>query len=137
MIEAIRPRYLKANKAGKTQILDELIATTGYHRKHAIRILKHGLKPKGLKKPGRRKVYQGEVIQVLEQIWEIFGRICSKRLHPFLSEGIAILERCHELEITAETKQLLLSMSRATIDRCLKKSSFYRSPPWSLHHQTG
>jgi len=29
MIEAIRPRYLKANKAGKEQILDEFIATTG------------------------------------------------------------------------------------------------------------
>jgi hypothetical protein len=52
MIEAIRPRYLKANKAGKVQILDEFIATTGYHRKYAIRVLKHGPKPKGLKKPG-------------------------------------------------------------------------------------
>ncbi|MFZ3080708.1 MAG: RHS repeat domain-containing protein [Bellilinea sp.] len=29
MIEAIRPRYLKANKGGKQQILDELIATNG------------------------------------------------------------------------------------------------------------
>ena len=124
MIEAIRPRYQKANKARKTQILDELIATTGFHRKHAIRILKQGLKPKGLKKPGRRKVYQGEVVQVLEQIWEVYGRVCSKRLHLFLGEGIAILERCHELEIAAGTKQLLLSMSRATIDRCLKKARF-------------
>jgi hypothetical protein len=91
MIEAIHPRYLKANKAGKEQILDEFIATTGYHRKYAIRVLKHGPKPKGLKKPGRRKVYQGEVVQVLEQIWEIYGRICSKRLHPFLPEGVIIL----------------------------------------------
>jgi hypothetical protein len=33
MIEAIQPRYMKANKAGKEQILDEFIATTGYHRK--------------------------------------------------------------------------------------------------------
>ena len=83
LIAAIRPRYLKANKAGKAQILDELIATTGYHRKSAIRVLKHDPKPKGLKKPGRRKVYQGEVVQALEQIWEICGRICSKRLQPF------------------------------------------------------
>ncbi len=52
MIEAIHPRYLKANKAGKEQILDEFIAITGYHRKYAIRVLKHGLKPKGLKKAG-------------------------------------------------------------------------------------
>ena len=124
MIEAIRPRYLKANKVGKEQILDEFIATTGYHRKYAIRVLKHGPKPKGLKKPGRRKKYQGEVVNRLEQIWEIYGRICSKRLPPFLSEGVAVLERCHELSLSSETKQLLLSMSPATIDRCLRKAHF-------------
>ena len=76
MIEAIHPRYLKANRAGKTQILDEFIATTGYHRKYAIHVLKHGAKAKGIKKVGRRKTYQGEVVQALEQIWEIYGRIC-------------------------------------------------------------
>jgi hypothetical protein len=124
MIEAIRPRYLKANKAGKEQILDEFVATTGYHRKYAIRVLKNGPKPKGLKKPGRRKKYQGEVVQVLEQVWEIYGRICSKRLHPFLPEGVAILERCHELNLSPELKQMLLSMSPATIDRCLRKARF-------------
>ncbi len=124
MIEAIRPRYLKANKADKEQILDEFVATTGYHRKYAIRVLKHGCKPKGLKKPGRRKVYQGEVVQVLEQIWEIYGRICSKRLQPFIAEGIMVLERCHELNVLPEVKQMLLRMSRATIDRCLKKARF-------------
>lgn len=124
MIEAIRPRYLKANKAGKEQILDEFIATTGYHRKYAIRVLKHGPKPKGLKKPGRRKIYQGEVVDELEKIWEIYGRICSKRLHPFLPEGVQVLERCNELSLSPEIKQLLLNMSRATIDRCLKKARF-------------
>lgn len=124
MIESIRPRYLKANKAGKQQILDEFIATAGYHRKYAIHILKHGPKAKGLKKPGRRKTYQGEVIQALEQIWEIYGRICSKRLQPFLPEAVMVLERCHELILPEEIKALLLKMSRATIDRCLKKARF-------------
>jgi hypothetical protein len=56
----------------------------------------------------------------LEQIWEIYGRICSKRLQPFLPEGVKVLERCGELSLSAETKTLLLSMSRATIDRCLQ-----------------
>ncbi|PKO07189.1 MAG: hypothetical protein CVU41_02600 [Chloroflexi bacterium HGW-Chloroflexi-3] len=58
----------------------------------AIRVLKHGPKAKGLKKSGRRKIYQGEVVQVLEQIWEIYGWICSKRLQPFLPEGVQILD---------------------------------------------
>ena len=124
MIETIQPRYLKAKKSEKQQILDELIATTGYHRKHAIRVLRHGSKPKGLIKAGRKKVYQGEVVKALEQIWEICGRICSKRLHPFLPEMVAILERHKELKLSPETKTLLLSMSRATIDRCLRKARF-------------
>jgi len=49
MIEAIRPRYLKANRSGKELNLDEYIAPTSYHRKYAIRVLKHGPQPKGLK----------------------------------------------------------------------------------------
>ena len=86
--------------------------------------MNHGPKHKGLKKPGRRKKYQGEVVQALENIWEIYGRICSKRLHPFLPEGVQILERCKELHLSPEIKHLLLDMSRATIDRCLKKARF-------------
>ncbi|TLM99174.1 DDE-type integrase/transposase/recombinase [bacterium] len=122
MIEAIRPRYMKADKAEKEQILDEFVATTGYHRKYAIRLLKHGPKPRGLKKAGRKKVYQGEVVQALEQIWKICGHICSLRLKPFLPEIIHKLESCNELSLPEETKRLLLSMSRSTIDRCLKRA---------------
>jgi hypothetical protein len=122
--EAIRSRYLRARKSEKERILDEFVAATGYHRKYAIRILKHGPKPKGLKKKGRQKVYQGEVVQALTQIWEICGRICSKRLKPFLAEITSVLERQNELHLSAETKGLLLSMSCATIDRRLGPARF-------------
>ncbi|MCJ7624072.1 MAG: ISNCY family transposase [Anaerolineaceae bacterium] len=125
LLEMMHPRYLKASKARKTQILDEFIAATGYHRKYAIRVLKRGLRPRGLrKKSGRQKVYQGEVVGVLKQIWEILGRICSKRLKPFLPEMVEVLERCKEIEMTPETKTLLLKMSCSTIDRCLRLVRF-------------
>jgi hypothetical protein len=68
LVEVVWPRYMKANRAQKTQILNEFVAATGYHRKYAIRLLEHGPKPKGRKKTGRRKIYQGEVVRVLEQI---------------------------------------------------------------------
>jgi hypothetical protein len=45
--EVVRPRYLKARKAGKVKILDEFVAATGYHRKYAIRVLNGGTNPKG------------------------------------------------------------------------------------------
>lgn len=124
LLQAIRPRYLKANKAGKTRILDEFVAATGYHRKHANRLLKNGPGPKSRKKKGRRKEYQGEVVQALKQVWEICGRICSKRLHPFLPEIVTVLERHNELQLSSETRVLLLRMSRSTIDRCLQAARF-------------
>jgi IS30 family transposase len=127
LTEEIYPRYLKSGKAEKTRILDEFTAATGYHRKYAIKLLTQGLKRKGYKKVGRKKKYQGEVIGVLEQIWEICGKICSKRLHPFIPEIVSVLEREGELSCGPETKKLLLSMSRSTIDRCLQKTR-YASP---------
>lgn len=68
MIEAIHLHYLKAGKAGKEQIPDEFAAATGYHHKYAVRLLKHGSMPRGLKKAGYRKINQGKVIQALDSI---------------------------------------------------------------------
>ena len=121
LVEVVRPRYLKASKGDKQKILDELSCATGYHRKHAIRVLKNQRQkcPKR-RRSGYKTIYGGEVVQVLKQIWEIYGRICSKRLQPFLPEGIRVLERCQEIEFSEETKALLLKISSASIDRCLR-----------------
>jgi hypothetical protein len=124
LVEAIRPRYLKAPRKEKSSILDEFIAITGDHRKHAIRLLRKGYAVRKKKRSGRKKKYQGEVVQALVRIWEICGRICSKRLKPFLPEMVAVLERHREMEFSAEVKELLLSMSCATMDRCLSKEHF-------------
>jgi hypothetical protein len=123
LLEAIRPRYLKANKTEKQTILDEFTAATGYHRKHAIRMLKNKVQLQN--RPKRKTktykiIYHGEVVQALEQIWEIYGRICSKRLQPILPEAIKVLERFQEIELSPETKTLLLKISSASIDRCLR-----------------
>ena len=124
MIEAIRPRYLKANKAGKKQILNEFVATTGYHRKYAIRVLKHGPKPKGLKS----RVVERNTRAKWYKFWNKFGKFMAefvqKDYTPFLPECIRILERCQEISLAPEVKQLLLNMSRSTIDRCLKPVRF-------------
>ena len=124
LTEAIRGRYLKANKAKKQQMLDEFVAATGYHRKYAIRLLRHGPGPRAMKKKGRPKKYEGEVVDALIQVWEICGRICSKRLKPFLPEIIQVLERHNEIQLKPEVKTLLLEMSCATIDRRLQKERF-------------
>jgi len=122
LLEVIRPRYLQAKKLEKQKMLDEFTSATGYHRKHAIRVLKNQEQVQNhLKRKSRtyKTIYGGEVVQALEQIWEICGQICSKRLQPYLPEVIKVLERCKEIELSEDTKELLLKISSASIDRCL------------------
>jgi hypothetical protein len=122
LLEVVRPRYLKAKKVEKQTMLDEFTSATGYHRKHAIRVLQNQVQVQNRHK-GKTKtyktIYAGEVVKALEQIWEIYGQICSKRLQPILPEAIKVLERCQEINIFNSTKELLLKISSASIDRCL------------------
>lgn len=130
LLETVQPRYRKAGKKEKQGILDEFVDVTGYHRKYAIRVLNSVIHKEHVKKPGPRKIYQGEVVTALEYIWEICGQICSRRLQPFLPEIVKVLERNHEIHLTPETKKLLLQVSRSSIDRCL--SSTYQAHPHGL-----
>jgi len=123
LLEVVRPRYLKASKFEKQKILDEFTSATGYHRKHAVRVLRNKVQAQNrLKRETKiyQRVYCGEVVQALEQIWEIYGHICSKRLQPFLPEAIRVLKRCQEIDLSLGTKELLLKISSASIDRCLR-----------------
>lgn len=122
LLEAVRPRYLKAGKGEKGRILDEFVAATGYARKYAIHLLKNGA-PRRSKKSGRigrRPTYGRDVVAALEKVWQASGRICGKRLRPFMAEMVAALERHKELVISPQVRALLLQVSAAQIDRLLK-----------------
>ena len=45
LIEGVGARYRGASVSERTKILDEFVAITGYHRKHAIRVLGAGALP--------------------------------------------------------------------------------------------
>lgn len=119
LVQRIQPRYLKADRKEKTRILDEFVATTGLHRKAAIRRLRQQSKSKAEYR-GRPKTYTGSVIAALTQIWRICGCICGKRLQPILADMVASLERHDELKLDNETRALLHTVSPATIDRLLR-----------------
>lgn len=112
-------RYLQASKAEKTRILDEFVAATGYHRKHAIRKLRRGIAECHRERRGRQRTYTGDAVSALSEIWRICDCICGKRLKPFIPEMVTVLERHSELVLDPETKALVLRMSAATIDRRL------------------
>jgi hypothetical protein len=113
-------RYAVADKRTKSRILDELCATTGWHRNHARRSLKSALQPRVVKTRAPRPVTYGpKVIAALTFCWGVLGRPAGKRLAPMLGELVAVLRRFGELDIDEATAAQLVSMSAATIDRRL------------------
>lgn len=118
---ALRGRYLKADRAGKRVILEAFCEATGYHRKSAIRLLRHPPKVSHRRK-GRKKTYGPEVTQALLVAWEATNHICSKRLVPFLPELVPQLERHGELQLSEPVRGQVLSVSPATVDRLLTPS---------------
>lgn len=122
LLKAVRPRYHQANRTEKQQILDELVAVTGYHRKYAIQVLNHPPKRKKRKKRTSQTKYQGPVCAASEQIWRTANCICGKRLAPVLPQYIEALERFGELTLDDAMRAQLLTISPATADRLLKRA---------------
>ena len=127
LLASTAPRYAKANKKLKQTILDEFTASTGYHRKYAIGLLKH-YNSKTAKTKRRRaprqsqpRQYTEDVQQALVTVWKAANRICSKRLVPFLPEFIEVLEKYGHLSLSEQTRERLLAISPATVDRLLYK----------------
>jgi transposase InsO family protein len=119
---ALRPRYHQASKAQKKVILDEFCATTGYHRKAAIRLLNHAPHAASPTRRGRPRHYlPQEVLAPLLLAWEAAGYICAKRLAPFLGELLASLRRHGEVQLEERVYEQLCHMSAATIDRLLRR----------------
>lgn len=113
-------RYSLADKQTKGVILDELCATTGWHRNHARKALSSALLPKVVSpRSPRPPRYGPEVIAALTVCWTVLGMPAGKRLAPMLDELVMVLRHFGELVISDATAALLVSMSAATIDRRL------------------
>jgi hypothetical protein len=116
---AVRERYLRADRRGKAVILDEFVASTGYHRKAAIRLLRAGPPPPRRGHGGRPRSYSSVVVGALRVAAETSGWVCGKRLSPFLDELVPALEAEGVLRLSDTERAALVAMSPATVDRRL------------------
>jgi len=134
----VAKRYNRVKKKEKGKILDELVVLTGYNRCYASFVLRNWnrkliippnnsnvlipIEDKRHKtKRSKTRIYDEKVLTALKQIWLICDCICGKRLAPYLPEIIPILIQHEELVIDNVTKEKLLRVSAATIDRLLAK----------------
>ncbi len=121
LVEAVAQRYAGSGRNEKTRILDEFVAVTGFHRKHAMRLLRNGQQARRSgPRPGRR-IYDDAVRDVLIVIWEASDRVCGKRLKPLVPILVEAMERHGHLQLAPEVRSRLLAMSASTIDRSLRE----------------
>jgi hypothetical protein len=120
LIEAVAARYRAADRDGKKEILDEFVKVTGFHRKHAIRVLKKSTRQENQQPRQRSRVYDEAVREALTIVWEAADRIWGKRLRKVIAGLVEAMERHGHLQLDAEVRERLLSMSAATMDRLLQ-----------------
>lgn len=120
LIEALRARYSGAPPMEKTKILDEFVALTGYHRKHAIRVLREEAVTKEMR--ARNRLYDEAVRQALTVLWEAADRVCGKRLKALIPMLVDAMERHGHLDLDPVVKTKVLQVSAATIDRALAEA---------------
>src|SRR4030042_4492646 len=132
----VSKRYKKASKGEKRVILNEFTSSTGYNRCYASHILSNwgkrliirlrgdlisvviGERREKIKRK-KARVYGKDVDDVLQKLWVISDYLCGKSLAYFIRESLPSLEKFGEIEADDETREKLMKISPATIDRRL------------------
>src|SRR3989442_5378432 len=128
---------------GRRQILDECCRVTGYHRKHAVRLLNGPALSGDPSRPRRQRTptYGPPVIEALRTIWEAAGYPWSVRLKALLPLWLPRARR--RLQLSRAVERHLLAISPRQMDRRLaphkrqlQKRLYGRTRPGTLlkHH---
>jgi len=142
-LQKIYQRYRRAMKEEKQHILDEFCTNCGYHRKYAIRLLNGappGTKPQVRQRRRRRVSYGGQVISILEAVWEAADYPWSMRLKALLPQWMPWIRK--HFRPPRRVEEQLLRISPRAMDyrlqarkRVLRKRIYGGTKPGSLLKQ--
>ena len=117
-LAAVWARYQRVGRQFKAKILDEFCQVCGYHRKHAIRLLRRP-RPPVRRRRGPLRHYDGAVQALLKTLWFAMDQPCSKRMQAALPLWLPYYEQ-QEGALLLPLRAKLLAVSPATIDRLLR-----------------
>jgi hypothetical protein len=120
LVEAGGERYRFADRRSKGRVLDEFVAVAGFHRQHAMRLLRNKGPVKSAGSRIERRIYNEAVRTTLVLLWEASDRLCGKRLQLLIPILLEAMERHGHLDVAPEIRAKLATMSAATIDRALR-----------------
>jgi hypothetical protein len=119
-LNKLRERYRKSTKKQRGRILDEFVETTGYHRNHAIALLRgkrqHHNRQVPIRHP-RQCIYTDEDKRGVLWWAELFDQIGSKRLRAAMDVELKTIYRQQYLRVRAACFKRLQRISPATMDR--------------------
>lgn len=129
LLTVLVERYRRSERDEKQRILDEFVAVSGYHRKHAARLLRSAA-PLKAQPSNRHRIYGEGVRAALIVLWEASDRVCGKRLRPLIPLLLEAMERHGHLDLVPEVRAGLITMSAATIDRALREAKAGTRSPY-------
>jgi len=142
VVRELSPRFQRATKKERGQLLNHVVDLTHYTRCYAAYILRscgrkqvrmvggHRVifipghaRPAGSNRQRKGPYRTKAFLEALTQFWALSDGLCGKRLTVFIREVLPLLERQGTLTLADElVRQQLLQVSAATVDRLLAKT---------------
>ena len=120
-LRAVHARSGRGDRRTKQKMLDEFCANTGYHRKHALRLLNGPPPGGGRPRPAhaaRRPAYSQAWVSGLKAIWKAAGYPWSVRLSALIPLWRPWVRK--HFHLSSEVERQLLAISARQIDRRLR-----------------